>query len=332
MSKKTISAKIPDRLRPKLPEEVEAAARSDLDAQPLGADDLKRMRRTPQPKIIRRALGLTQEEFSARYRIPIGTLRDWEQGRTEPDQPARAYLTAIARDPEGLRQALRPRLPTDARPAAGEASEGTKGLQTEIAGEHFMHRQLWRVVRRQIDHATANPIGAFHDHIVTMTFAFHTLEAYLNFLGPRLAPGIWRDERNFFRREPYRGIDGKLRKVLELAQVPEPDRSDRPYSTVWLLKELRDMITHAQAERFSQAIEYPPEYPASLREETRVDYMPFGALVTAENAHRAATDVEEFIERIHSAAKLLIPDDIWFGAKALSGPLAYSSGRTGISS
>jgi len=165
-----------------------------------------------------------------------------------------------------------------------------------------------------------------------MTFAFHTLEAYLNFLGPRLAPGIWRDERNFFRREPYRGFDGKLRKILELAQVPEPDRSDRPYSTVWLLKELRDMITHAQAERFSQAIEYPPEYPASLREETRVDYMPFGALVTAENAHRAATDVEEFIERIHSAAKLLIPDDIWFGAKALSGPLAYSSGRTGISS
>ena len=64
------------------------------------------MRRKPQPKIIRRALGLTQEEFAARYHIPLGTLRDWEQGRCEPDQPARAYLTVIARDPEGVKRAL----------------------------------------------------------------------------------------------------------------------------------------------------------------------------------------------------------------------------------
>ncbi|PWE55520.1 transcriptional regulator [Metarhizobium album] len=42
-------------------------------------------------KIIRRALRLTQEEVSARYQIPLGTLRDWEQGRSEPDQTAKAY-------------------------------------------------------------------------------------------------------------------------------------------------------------------------------------------------------------------------------------------------
>ena len=53
-----------------------------------------------------RALVLTQEEFAARYRIPLGSLRDGEQGRSEPDQPARAYLTVIARDPEGVRRTL----------------------------------------------------------------------------------------------------------------------------------------------------------------------------------------------------------------------------------
>lgn len=57
-------------------------------------------------KIIRRALSLTQEEFSARYQIPLGTLRDWEQGRSEPDQPARAYLKVIAADPERTAKAL----------------------------------------------------------------------------------------------------------------------------------------------------------------------------------------------------------------------------------
>jgi len=43
---------------------------------------------------------------ATRYRIPLGTLRDWGQGRSEPDQPARAYLTVIAHDPEGVRRAL----------------------------------------------------------------------------------------------------------------------------------------------------------------------------------------------------------------------------------
>jgi putative transcriptional regulator len=60
----------------------------------------------PRAKIIRRALRLTQEEFAARYHIPLGTLRDWEQGRADPDQTARAYLHAIARDPDGVRRAL----------------------------------------------------------------------------------------------------------------------------------------------------------------------------------------------------------------------------------
>jgi putative transcriptional regulator len=87
-------------------EAIERAARADHDAQPLNADDLKRMKRTPQAKIIRRALELTQEEFAARYHIPLGTLRDWEQGRAEPDQPTRAYLTVIARDPDHVNRTL----------------------------------------------------------------------------------------------------------------------------------------------------------------------------------------------------------------------------------
>lgn len=85
-----------------------AAALSDPDARPLTEDDVRRMKRTPRVKMIRRALGISQEDFAARYHIPIGTLRDWEQGRVEPDQAARAYLTVIARDPEAVRRALRP--------------------------------------------------------------------------------------------------------------------------------------------------------------------------------------------------------------------------------
>jgi len=96
-------------------DEVIAAALSDPDAQPLALANAPLRKPTPRAKIIRRALGLTQEEFATRYHIPIGTLRDWEQGRTEPDQPARAYLRAIAGDPQAILRALdatpRPSLP-----------------------------------------------------------------------------------------------------------------------------------------------------------------------------------------------------------------------------
>jgi putative transcriptional regulator len=83
------------------------AARADPDAQPLDETQLQRMNR-PNPKVVRQALELSQEEFAERFRIPLGTLRDWEQGRVQPDQAARAYLMVIARNPKAVRDALEP--------------------------------------------------------------------------------------------------------------------------------------------------------------------------------------------------------------------------------
>jgi putative transcriptional regulator len=89
--------------------EVEAAAASDPDNPPLTPERLAGFRRVSRVKTLRRALGLTQEEFAARYHIPLGTLRDWEQGRSEPDQPARAYLVVIARAPQKVAELLHDR-------------------------------------------------------------------------------------------------------------------------------------------------------------------------------------------------------------------------------
>src|ERR1700738_3653267 len=106
MSKTTTSDKMPKPPRPMSADAIERAALADRHAEPPTEADLKKMKRTPQAKIIRRALELTQEEFAARYHIPLGTLRDWEQGRTEPDQPAKAYLTLIACDPDRVNRTL----------------------------------------------------------------------------------------------------------------------------------------------------------------------------------------------------------------------------------
>ncbi len=87
-------------------EQVHAAAMADPDARPMTDEEFARAKRVPRSKTIRRALGLTQEQFAARYQIPVGTLRDWEQGASEPDQAARAYLRAIAGDPVAVQHAL----------------------------------------------------------------------------------------------------------------------------------------------------------------------------------------------------------------------------------
>ena len=92
-------------------EQIHAAALSDPDAPPLplGSDEeMEKLGfiRIPNVKKLRERLGLTQEDFAATYRIPVGTLRDWEQARKFPDATARAYLTVIARNPEAVANLL----------------------------------------------------------------------------------------------------------------------------------------------------------------------------------------------------------------------------------
>jgi putative transcriptional regulator len=88
-------------------EQIEAAVRDDPDAAPIRFFEQPGFIPIPSAKRLREKLGLTQEEFAATYRIPVGTLRDWEQARKIPDATARAYLTVIARNPEAVAEWLR---------------------------------------------------------------------------------------------------------------------------------------------------------------------------------------------------------------------------------
>ncbi len=49
---------------------------------------------------------MSQQVFAQTYRIPLPTLKNWEQGRRHPDAPAAAYLLAISRLPAELRAVL----------------------------------------------------------------------------------------------------------------------------------------------------------------------------------------------------------------------------------
>jgi putative transcriptional regulator len=61
----------------------------------------------PDVRAIRRKLRMSQTEFAEKYRIPLPTLKNWEQGRRQPDAPAAAYLHVIARRPNEISEALK---------------------------------------------------------------------------------------------------------------------------------------------------------------------------------------------------------------------------------
>ena len=87
-------------------DEIAAAALRDPDNPPKSSLPPGRYRRLPRSWGIRRRLGLTQEQFAEKFQIPVGTVRDWEQGRVEPDQAAKAYLKVIAHNPDLVLAAL----------------------------------------------------------------------------------------------------------------------------------------------------------------------------------------------------------------------------------
>ena len=55
---------------------------------------------------LRKRLGMSQGVFARKYGLSVGTIRDWEQGRSQPDGPARVLLQVIDREPQAVERAL----------------------------------------------------------------------------------------------------------------------------------------------------------------------------------------------------------------------------------
>ena len=87
--------------------ERHAAALADPDCPPATEAQLARARRVPNVRALRRSMRLTQEQFAERFGLPLGTVRDWEQGAHRPDRAAQVLLTVIARNPDAVTRALK---------------------------------------------------------------------------------------------------------------------------------------------------------------------------------------------------------------------------------
>jgi putative transcriptional regulator len=100
------------RLKPRT-DRRKIAATSEADIRRHGqeddeaeGDDLSGFSPVIPPRMLRARLGMTQDQFARALRIPVSTLRNWEQGRVLPDPAARSLLAIVAKNPKAALKAL----------------------------------------------------------------------------------------------------------------------------------------------------------------------------------------------------------------------------------
>ncbi len=85
---------------------VDFATQDALDNPDWTVTPTRALEAAEKGKIARLRLELSQSDFAALLGIPVATLRNWEQRRTEPDPIARTLIDLVFDDPEGMRQRL----------------------------------------------------------------------------------------------------------------------------------------------------------------------------------------------------------------------------------
>lgn len=164
-------------------------------------------------------------------------------------------------------------------------------------GEEYLHKETWRVVKRQFERPDNPNRGAMYDDLVAMVFAAYTLEGYLNFVGDKILRGVWQNERGI-----EGGLEGKLTLILQACSLPDFDKGRRPYATVAALIKLRNSITHPKTHKLKSQTIYSEGKEPPLFSKTYLE-----TLVSRDKALQARDDVRCIVDRIHAAAVAKFP-------------------------
>jgi hypothetical protein len=199
-----------------------------------------------------------------------------------------------------------------------------KDAETNINGQLFTHKFLWEccdIHSQAADKANAEKTGPIYHELSAMLFAYLSYEAYINFLGEKVAPDAWENERHFFNTDPYRGIAGKLKKICEVCNIKNIGTGKRPYQTIIELCKLRNLLAHGKTDKYEVTIKHQKS------KEPRLFRNNLYQAVTSEKMKRAIVDVRQFAELLHRNAALYVQDS-FLGDDPFEGIIEHSSGDT----
>jgi len=169
--------------------------------------------------------------------------------------------------------------------------------------ETYNHRILWGAAERNLRQATSpKNKDAKYFALGAMFLFFAAFEGYLNWLGTRIAPEVWVDERRFFSRSPFQGTLGKYQFLAKILHLPNP--SQVPFRTANNLLKLRNMVAHPTAEAGERLVKskdgyFPPHYQSELEKK-----------VSPEAASRAKDHLKQLAEELHREAKQVYSSNI----------------------
>ena len=187
----------------------------------------------------------------------------------------------------------------------------------DVAGQAFTHQYLWNSASFLLSHPESKSRMEFR--MAAMVMAYFSYEAYLNLIGARIDPAAWKDERKFFSRQPYRGTEGKLKRICEQIGI-EIERDKRPYLTIRGLKTLRNFLAHGKHELYAYEAE------VQMNQTPDIFHVSIYKMVTAKKTNDALKDTAEFLESLY--AKIIEKhgrDKIEFRFKPFDFPLALAN-------
>jgi hypothetical protein len=189
----------------------------------------------------------------------------------------------------------------------------------EIAGECYTHQHLWNCAKALLTQTETRTPQDGYFMMAGMLTAYFTFEAYLNLVGPRVDQEAWKNERVFFTNEPYRGTEGKLKRICEKLEIKlEPGK--RPYQTIKQRKKLRDFLAHGNVQTYGYSLPMKEgEQPDLFRD------LDIYNMVTRKKADQALKDTAEFIQFLHN----MVHQNTGGGGSsfnALEFPLAFATG------
>lgn len=162
-----------------------------------------------------------------------------------------------------------------------------KKFQVETVSNTYEY--LWSACEKAMEDAQTTDGSPWYYYFTAMTMAYFCYEAFLNHVLHHIAPDIFANEKEFFSKPPYKGTEGKLKKVCEVAKIDFPNKGDTAYQQIQLLKKLRDFVAHGKTEQTSEVVEVADGHDAINIQSTLHD------LVTKKHAERSISEMKAFI-------------------------------------
>jgi hypothetical protein len=192
------------------------------------------------------------------------------------------------------------------KPSEGKPAANTK-VKVRKERDYWPHAEFYHAVWVHLEHVKEQQQGHYYSLLSAFMLSAFTIEAYLNYVGPKVEPG-WAD---FDKASPL----AKLRHVASVLGI-KLDDSRQPMQTIIELFSFRNRMAHPRPVRVVEEYEsnqddYSKDFYAAPRPK-------WFAFATESNARRCYEDVAALIETINASLPTpeLIPlsDRGWSGS------------------